>query len=189
MYKLKSDFKSENKQHLIHSMKKADFFVIAGCLLVAFLLSIFFILHRRSGSTISISCNGVEVYAINLEDIHSDRHTQYYLICYGEQSGYTVQNVHIMHFEQYPEIPVGQSYNLFSVSDGIVTMESADCRDQICVRHIPISADRESIICLPNKLVIEMNGSIASRMTEPEERDYNVMPQDDTNEPLDGVVG
>lgn len=180
----------KKQQHIIHSMTKADVVLIVVCLLAAILLGIFFMVHRRTGSTISISRDGVELYIIDLEDIHSDKNTQYYLICYEEeQAGYTGQDVHIMHFEQYPEVPAGQSYNLFSVTNGTVTMEAADCKDQICVRHIPISSDRESIICLPNKLVIEMSGSANSRITESEEKDHNGMPEDGMDEPLDGVVG
>jgi hypothetical protein len=37
-------------------------------------------------------------------------------------------------------------------------MEAADCRDQICVHHIPISGSGESIICLPHKLVVTVTG-------------------------------
>ena len=33
-------------------------------------------------------------------------------------------------------------------------MIEADCPDQICVNHLAISRDGESIICLPNKVVI-----------------------------------
>lgn len=191
MQNLKLDLRLENKQqHLIRSMTKADIVLIIACLFAAFLAGFFLIVYRRVGNTISISRDGVELYIIDLEDIHSDKNTQYYLICYEEgQDGYTGQDVHIMHFEQYPEVPAGQRYNLFSVTNGTVTMEAADCKDQICVRHIPISSDRESIICLPNKLVIEMNGSAASRMTESDEMDRNGMPEDGTDEPLDGVVG
>lgn len=191
MRNLKLDLKSGKKQqHMIHSMTQADVVLIVVCLLSAILLGTFFMVHRRTGSTISISHDGVELYIIDLEDIHSDKNTQYYLICYEEeQTGYTGQDVHIMHFEQYPEVPAEQSYNLFSVTNGTVTMEAADCKDQVCVRHIPISSDRESIICLPNKLVIEMSGSAAFRLKQPEETDHNGIPEDGTDESLDGVVG
>ena len=30
----------------------------------------------------------------------------------------------------------------------------ADCPDQICVKHMPISGTDENIICLPNKVVV-----------------------------------
>ena len=61
-------------------------------------------------------------------------------------------------FETYPEIPKEVSFNLLSVSGSDVSMEAADCRDQICVHHKPISAAGESIICLPHRFVAEIVG-------------------------------
>ena len=53
------------------------------------------------------------------------------------------------------EIPdVG--FNTFSINNGKVDMINADCRDHICVDHIPISLNGETIICLPHKLIIEI---------------------------------
>ena len=40
------------------------------------------------------------------------------------------------------------------IDGGVVHMESASCPDGICVRHRPISKDGESIICLPNRVVV-----------------------------------
>jgi len=43
------------------------------------------------------------------------------------------------------------------VIDGTkVYMESADCPNQICVHHSSISHKGETIICLPNRVVIEI---------------------------------
>lgn len=46
--------------------------------------------------------------------------------------------------------------NQVSVHDGKVSMKEADCPDQICVNHIPIYRNHESIICLPNQVVLEI---------------------------------
>ena len=35
-------------------------------------------------------------------------------------------------------------------------MEWADCPDQICVNHRAVSREGESIICLPNQVVISV---------------------------------
>mgnify|MGYP000047909493 FL=1 len=48
----------------------------------------------------------------------------------------------------------GDSYNVIEIAEGGVRMKEADCPDQICVNHLAISRDGESIICLPNKVVI-----------------------------------
>ena len=57
-----------------------------------------------------------------------------------------------------PSVPEGVSYNLLAVSAESVSMDAADCRDQICVHHIPITGSGESIICLPHKLAVEIVG-------------------------------
>lgn len=46
--------------------------------------------------------------------------------------------------------------NRLEVKDGTVEMIWASCPDQICVHHKAISRDGESIICLPNKVVISI---------------------------------
>ena len=46
--------------------------------------------------------------------------------------------------------------NVVVIEDGTVKMESASCDNQICVKHKLISKDGESIICLPNKVVVEV---------------------------------
>lgn len=46
--------------------------------------------------------------------------------------------------------------NEVSVQNGEVSMKEADCPDQICVNHIPIYRNHESIICLPNQVVLEI---------------------------------
>lgn len=46
--------------------------------------------------------------------------------------------------------------NEIKVEDGKISVISADCRDQICVNHVPINRENESIVCLPHKVVIEI---------------------------------
>ena len=49
--------------------------------------------------------------------------------------------------------------NVCRIQDGKVYMVSAKCPDQVCVHHEPISNTGESIICLPNRVVLEVKGS------------------------------
>lgn len=44
--------------------------------------------------------------------------------------------------------------NILVIKDGAADMITADCPDQICVKHTPISNAGETIICLPNKVVV-----------------------------------
>lgn len=48
--------------------------------------------------------------------------------------------------------------NRLVIENGTARMEWADCPDQICVKHRAVSRDGESIICLPNKVVVSVSG-------------------------------
>ena len=43
----------------------------------------------------------------------------------------------------------------FVIQNGEVFMENSNCKNQICVKHKKISRSGESIICLPNKVIIQ----------------------------------
>ena len=49
--------------------------------------------------------------------------------------------------------------NRFVIRDGKAYMEYASCPDGICVDHSPIFRDGESIVCLPNRVVITVTDS------------------------------
>ncbi|MBE0450230.1 MAG: NusG domain II-containing protein [Clostridia bacterium] len=46
--------------------------------------------------------------------------------------------------------------NTIIIKDGIVTVEEANCRDQICVKTQSISKNGEIIVCLPHQLTVEI---------------------------------
>ncbi|MCR5774187.1 MAG: NusG domain II-containing protein [Lachnospiraceae bacterium] len=48
--------------------------------------------------------------------------------------------------------------NTFEIKDGRVRMVSADCPDRVCVHSREISSDGESIVCLPNHVVLKITG-------------------------------
>lgn len=48
------------------------------------------------------------------------------------------------------------SYNIVTILNGTVSVTEASCKNQVCVQHAPISRSGESIICLPNKLVVRI---------------------------------
>lgn len=48
----------------------------------------------------------------------------------------------------------GDGSNRLIIRDGKAFMETADCPDGICVAHRPIFRDGESIVCLPNRVVV-----------------------------------
>lgn len=46
--------------------------------------------------------------------------------------------------------------NIIEIKDKSVIMKEANCKDLICVHHKPISYHGETIVCLPNKVVVEV---------------------------------
>lgn len=51
------------------------------------------------------------------------------------------------------------AYNVLSIHDGICEITEASCRDQICVHHMSVQYNGQTIVCLPNKLVITIENS------------------------------
>ena len=51
-------------------------------------------------------------------------------------------------------------YNVVNISGSKVSVTEASCKNQVCVKHGAISRPGESIVCLPNRLVVRIeNGS------------------------------
>lgn len=48
--------------------------------------------------------------------------------------------------------------NRIVIKNGEVYVSEAGCPDKICVHHRPVSHKGESIVCLPNRLVIRIEG-------------------------------
>ena len=48
--------------------------------------------------------------------------------------------------------------NILVIKDGKAYISSASCPDGICSKHKPISSTEQSIICLPNGVVITVEG-------------------------------
>lgn len=58
--------------------------------------------------------------------------------------------------DQIYQIPEKNGTNVMQIKDGKVTMKKADCKDQICADHKAIEKSGETIVCLPHKVVIEI---------------------------------
>lgn len=136
-------------------MTRADMALIGLCLLAAAASALWFAFGRKEGRTLRISHDGEAVVTEALDGYMQPEGGPVYYLFLFEESGMRWERL-----ETYPELPSGISYNLLSVSDSVVSMEAADCRDQICVHHIPVSAGGESIICLPHRLVVEIVGGV-----------------------------
>ena len=50
------------------------------------------------------------------------------------------------------------SRNVIRVEDGVVWMDEANCRDGLCIRQGKMKNGAKTIVCLPHKLVVKMDG-------------------------------
>ena len=57
----------------------------------------------------------------------------------------------------------GNKLNIIRIKHGFVTMSEASCDNQVCVKHKAISKTGESIICLPNQVVVSIGGKGANK--------------------------
>ena len=107
--------------------RRNDIILIACVLAVAFVGFIYLNFFRAPGNTVTVTVDG-EVYGSYPldKDISED-------IMSGENN---------------------ENHNRFIISDGKAIMEYASCPDGICVNHKPVFRDGESIVCLPNRVVI-----------------------------------
>ena len=56
-------------------------------------------------------------------------------------------------------IEINDGSNILEIKDGIADMIEADCPDKLCVKQKAISKNGESIICLPNEVVVEVKSN------------------------------
>ncbi len=56
----------------------------------------------------------------------------------------------------------GDVTNTLVIKDGVADVTAADCPDHLCVKQKAISKEGESIICLPNKVVVTVKSDTKS---------------------------
>lgn len=110
-------------------IKKNDL-ILAGIILILALAAVLFItLTKEEGGEVVVTVDG-EVY----KTLPLDKDTT---LSIEEKTG---------------------QYNVLEIKDGEVRMREASCPDKICVEHRAIHYNRESIVCLPNKVTVEIRG-------------------------------
>ena len=57
------------------------------------------------------------------------------------------------------EVDRGGHLNIVSIEDKKVSMKYSDCRNQICVHTGEITRPGDTIVCLPNYVIVEITGS------------------------------
>lgn len=113
-------------------MKKNDFLLIAIFLLVAAILWLW-----SSGSPSEVTEGEVVIY--------KDGH-EFALIPLATEKTVIVEDD-------------DGNRNVIQIQGGRVEMIEATCQDQICVHTRPAQKDEQSIICLPNRVVVEVRST------------------------------
>ena len=103
---------------------KNDIILVSVVIGVILLAILGILLFRKSGNTVKVTVDGKT---------------------FGEYS---------LNVDRTVEIKSEFGSNLLVIKDGKAYVEQASCPDGICSSHRPISYDGESIICLPNKVVV-----------------------------------
>jgi hypothetical protein len=70
-------------------------------------------------------------------------------------NGATIRTLDLSH-PQTLQITTEHGTNTVQIKNNQISVTQASCRDGLCKRQPPISQTRRTIICLPNRLVIEI---------------------------------
>lgn len=111
-------------------IKKNDLILIGIVVFLGLAVIIFTNLTKEEGSKVVITVDGKVYDTLSLQ----------------ENTTYTID--------------LGENvYNTFEIKDGYADMLDASCPDKICVAHKNIHYNNETIVCLPNKVVLEVINS------------------------------
>lgn len=108
--------------------KKADILLTIGLIIIGLVMTWHFATGGEDASTLQVSVNGQFYGAYQLSEDQTIT---------VKQKGHT---------------------NKINIKDGSVSMAFSDCHGQDCVQSHAISKTGEQIVCLPNKVVLEVKG-------------------------------
>lgn len=115
------------------SDKKTRIWIIALAAVCVVCAALFLLLKTaRTGTVAVISVDGEEYGRIDLSAV---------------EAAYDI------------EIDTEYGHNTVHVEPGAISVSAADCPDQICVEQGAISGGGVPIICMPHRLVIQLEGS------------------------------
>ena len=80
----------------------------------------------------------------------------YGVIRLGQKKGSQV----VIYVDTTKEIQTAKGTNTLVIENGMAYVTDADCPDQVCIRMGKISKTGENIVCLPHKLVIQVEGDV-----------------------------
>ena len=106
-------------------MKKKDIILIAAVLAISLISLAAIKMTQKDGKEVIVTVEGKEVYKTSIKK------------------------------DQIYQIPEKNGTNVMQIKDGKVTMIEATCPDHYCMKQKAVDEHGGSIICLPNKVVIE----------------------------------
>ena len=106
-------------------MKKKDIILIAAVLAISLISLAAIKMTQKDGKEVIVTVEGKEVYKTSIKK------------------------------DQIYQIPEENGTNVMQIKDGKVTMIEATCPDHYCMKQKAVDEHGGSIICLPNKVVIE----------------------------------
>lgn len=113
-----------------HKTIRNDIILVLSLLLIASIGLFYLFVLRDTGDTVKVTIGGENYGTYSLsKDIAKD-------IISGKNN---------------------EHHNLLIIKNGKVYMKSANCPDGLCVKHKPIFRDGESIVCLPNQVVVTIS--------------------------------
>ena len=114
-------------------MKRNDFILAGVVLVIAAFAIIYMNINKKSGDTVIVKVSGELYRELPLEEDVT-------LEIEGANGG----------------------VNTLVIEDGHADIIEASCPDKLCVRQKQIHFDGESLVCLPNKVVIEIKSDAES---------------------------
>ena len=114
-----------------HMIKKADIILAAALIIVGIAMSYILSFGQDTGSELIISCDGEK---------------------FGSYSLFEDREI---------EIERNDHINKVTIKNGAVSMSFSNCHGQDCIHQGEITKSGEAIICLPNKVVLEIDGGEA----------------------------
>lgn len=113
---------------MFNLIKKADIVLFIVLVIAGIIMAVFSLSGATDGAIVKVSVNGSE---------------------YGSYSLAENQTI---------EIKENGHINKIIIKDGFASMDYSDCKNQICVRDGKISKSNQTLVCLPNKVMVEITG-------------------------------
>lgn len=124
--------------------KKKDLIIYVGAFaLIVISVSVWFLMHRDPGRNVRVSVDGEVLFGCSLDSPRTEVRSV-------KDDGTIEHRISLTGYNG------GQL--TMAISEGKAYMLESDCPDKICVKHRPISRAGECIICLPNRVLIEITG-------------------------------